>query len=168
MMGNLKWTLQQLLVEKYVIKLLTWWKMRWIYSISAIFHHQTRSLELHTIFGNLLFSRGNALIFFNFLHVFFREVLNYSSIETTSAKVLDGIDIQVIVYICFSLLLTWAAKVSKLLGRVLNQSVEYIHCWWSWGQWDKDKQKWIGAVGKVTLPWWHFKLNNNWWFLGLL
>ena len=39
---------------------------------------------------------------------------------------------------------------TRLLGRVLDQTVEYIHCWWSWGQWDEEKKRWIGAVGKVT------------------
>ena len=86
------------------------------------------------------------------LNSFLREVLDYSGIATTSAKVLDGIDIQVgggniFVTSCHFL---WC-QVTKLLGRVLNQPVEYIHCWWSWGQWDEEKQKWTGAVGKVTL-----------------
>ena len=38
---------------------------------------------------------------------------------------------------------------TKLLGRLLNQKISFIHCWWSWGQFAEEKNKWIGAVGKV-------------------
>ena len=65
--------------------------------------------------------------------VFKRKVTNYQEISEENASVLDGIDIQV----------------SKLIGRKLGQSVIYNHCWWSWGQFDKEKGKWIGAIGKV-------------------
>ena len=68
--------------------------------ISAFYHHQIRSLGWHTIFGNLLFSRGNSGNTYNeVVNSFFREVLDYSGIATTSAKVLDGIDIQVEIFL---------------------------------------------------------------------
>ena len=38
---------------------------------------------------------------------------------------------------------------ATLIGRKLKQSVTYTHCWWSWGQFDEEKGKWTGAVGKV-------------------
>ena len=58
---------------------------------------------------------------------------NYTEIATTSAEVLDGIDIQV----------------SKMIGAMLDQSVTYHHCWWNWGSFDEEEQRWSGAVGKV-------------------
>ena len=72
--------------------------------------------------------------------VFKRKVTNYTEISEENASVLDGIDIQV----------------SKLIGRKLGQPVLYTHCWWSWGQLDKETGKWIGAVGKVKNCWSHW------------
>ena len=47
-----------------------------------------------------MFSRGNSGNTYNeVVKSFFREVLDYSGIATTSAKVLDGIDIQVEIFL---------------------------------------------------------------------
>ena len=80
-----------------------------------------------------MYSGALSYIYYPLILLYFRKVTNYTNIADTSAEVLDGIDIQV----------------SKLLGRLLNQRVSYHHCWWSWGEYIQEEERWVGAVGKV-------------------